>query len=72
MGNDDGMNELVATSSKNALQSGGLSLILPAVIVDAGQRASKRFIAFFTANIRMRIPSEADHRFRRKPITQSS
>lgn len=35
-----------------ALARSGRPLVIPAVIADAGERASKRFLEFFTANIR--------------------
>jgi len=40
------------TKPKNSLQLGKLSLGLPVLIVEAGPGAGKRFIEFFTANIR--------------------
>ena len=43
--------ELVKTTDQGRLARGG-GLILPAVIADAGERASRRFIEFFTATIR--------------------
>ena len=52
------MDDLVTTSSK-ALQLGTLQLNVPAVIADAGTPAAKRFIEFFTANIRNKNTREA-------------
>lgn len=52
------MNELVAPPRK-ALPIGSLELTLPAMIVDAGEASSKRFIAFFTAHIRNANTREA-------------
>jgi hypothetical protein len=46
---DDMDTELVKTSDQGRLAPGGL--ILPAVIADAGERASRRFVEFFTATI---------------------
>jgi site-specific recombinase XerD len=48
---DDMESELVKTTDQGRLAPGG-GLILPAVIADAGERASRRFIEFFTATIR--------------------
>jgi len=42
----------VTRKSKNSLQLGKLNLSLPVVVAAAGEHASKRFIEFFTANIR--------------------
>lgn len=46
-------------SSNRSLQLGKLQLSLPAVIVAEGAAASKRFIEFFTANIRNKNTREA-------------
>ena len=43
--------ELVKTSEQGRLAPGG-GLHLPAVIADAGEKASRRFVEFFTATIR--------------------
>lgn len=43
---------LPAKTSAIVLAKSGRPLIVPAVIADAGERASKRFVEFFTANIR--------------------
>jgi hypothetical protein len=49
---DDGMDtELVKTSERDVLTSGN-GLVLPTIIADAGERASRRFVEFFTAAIR--------------------
>jgi len=45
------MNELIP-APKNTIQKGDFSVSLPAIIVEAGQATSKRFIEFFTASIR--------------------
>jgi integrase/recombinase XerD len=45
-------NELIVLTPNNALP-------VPALIADAGERASRRFIQFFTANIRNRNTREA-------------
>ncbi len=42
---------LVKTTDHGRIAPGG-GLILPAVIADAGERAGKRFIEFFTVTIR--------------------
>ena len=49
------MNQLAALSSPHA----------PALVMAAGERATYRFLEFFTAQIRnLRIPTEAGHSFR--------
>ena len=53
------MNQLVKTTTKNALQLGKMKLVLPALIIDAGKPTTKRFIEFFTANIRNANTREA-------------
>ena len=44
--------ELVTSSSMPTPAGQGGGLVLPGVIGDAGERAAKRFVEFFTANIR--------------------
>ena len=46
------MNQLAAKTDTNAFQLGKLTLVLPALIIEAGKPTAKRFIEFFTANIR--------------------
>ncbi len=46
------MDQLISKTTKNTLQLGKLNLNVPTLIIDAGQPTSKRFIEFFTANIR--------------------
>ena len=46
------MKQLLAKTNTNALQLGKLTLVLPALIVSAGKPTAKRFVEFFTANIR--------------------
>lgn len=53
------MKQLVKATSKNTLQLGKLNLVLPTLIIDAGKPTSKRFIEFFTANIRNANTREA-------------
>lgn len=53
------MNSLVKTTTKNALQLGKMKLVLPTLIIDAGKPTTKRFIEFFTANIRNANTREA-------------
>ena len=43
---------LIPDAGKMILARSGRPLIVPAVIAGAGERASKRFLEFFTANIR--------------------
>lgn len=52
------MSTLVSASS-TSLQHAGLQIALPVVIADAGREASKRFVEFFTANIRNKNTREA-------------
>jgi integrase/recombinase XerD len=53
------MNQLVKTTTKNTLQLGKMKLVLPALIIDAGKPTTKRFVEFFTANIRNANTREA-------------
>jgi len=46
------MNQLANKTQNRSLQLGKLNLVLPNLIVDAGKPTAKRFIEFFTANIR--------------------
>jgi len=47
------MNQLTKPSNtKNSLQLGKMKLVLPLLITDAGKPTAKRFVEFFTANIR--------------------
>ena len=52
------MTSLVKTA-KNGLQLGKMKLVLPALIIDAGKPTAKRFVEFFTANIRNSNTREA-------------
>ena len=52
------MNELTR-KSKISLQLGTMKLSLPAIVLAAGEHAGKRFIEFFTANIRNKNTREA-------------
>ena len=42
----------LVTTTKNTLQLGKMKLVLPTLIIDAGKPTAKRFVEFFTANIR--------------------
>ena len=42
----------LVTSTTNTLQLGKMKLVLPTLIIDAGKPTAKRFVEFFTANIR--------------------
>ncbi len=46
------MNQLISKTVNNSLQLGKLNISLPTLIIDAGKPTTKRFIEFFTANIR--------------------
>lgn len=52
------MNNLVS-KAQNPVQRGSVELQLPALITQAGERASKRFIEYFTATIRNKNTREA-------------
>lgn len=51
-------NELIVTTANNELLDPKTNLV-PALFVDAGERAAHRFVEFFTANIRNRNTREA-------------
>lgn len=52
-------NQLITRNSSKSLQLGKLSLNLPLLIVEEGEPAAKRFLEFFTANIRNANTREA-------------
>jgi len=49
----------LVTTTKNTLQLGKMKLVLPTLIIDAGKPTAKRFVEFFTANIRNANTREA-------------
>jgi len=49
----------LVTNTKNTLQLGKMKLVLPALIINAGKPTAKRFVEFFTANIRNANTREA-------------
>ena len=49
----------IAPTNQKTLVAGSVSLTLPALIIGAGERASKRFLEYFTATIRNKNTREA-------------